>query len=286
MAPKRGTHALAFAAFCAFLSVAKAGTFGELAPGAINVAEQSGVRAEICRDHLIEPAAFSAQLPEGYRLVPALEASKDEPDLAALIAQDQRLGSYAVGSLCFMSVENYDVDGVRVIAENAASPMAFWWVRAEREGEADARMQGRAQWIQIASWYAIEGTNHDLIRKSDPTAEFVPLSVEETAPGTWQVRLELPDQTVEGNVTVTGPSKKRGTKEPGFMTVAYSGKSAGYFTVFTYFGHRHTPVTGQWAARGKGAFVAALDVPREAETFATFFQSDWQARAALYELPR
>lgn len=261
----------------------QATTYGTLAPGALNTSEQSGVRAEICRDLLIDPADANVKIPASYRLLKARELAKDDPALAALLAKAPKFGAHHVGSLCFMLVENYDVDGVRVIAANKASPMAFWWARAERIGEADPRMQGKSEWLQLASWYADKDVDRAGIAKSDPTAAFVPIEVGATNPGTWHVRLAREGESVEATITVTGEPQKRKAAGPGFMTVPYTGASARYFTVFTYFGHHHQTAKGTWSAVGDGPFARAFGVPDEASAFGTFFQSRWHARAALYE---
>ncbi len=262
---------------------ALATTYGTLAPGAVSTSEQSGVRAEICRDHLVDPAQAKMRLPASYRLFRASELSKDDPGLAALIAKVPNYGNHFVGSLCFMLVENFDVDDVRVIAQGKASPMAFWWAHAERTGAADPRMQGKSEWLQLASWYADKDVDRVAITKSDPMAEFVPIEVEETKSGTWRVRLKHAAETVEATISVNGEPQKRKAPQPGFMTVPSTGESARYFTVFTYFGHHHQAADGTWAAAGGGVFTSAFGVPNEAAAFGTFFQSRWQARAALYD---
>ena len=267
------------------IAAEQAVTYGTLAPGAISIAEQSGVRAEICRDHLIDPADIKMKIPASYRLLNASALAKDDPGLAALLANTPRYGNHFVGSLCFMLIENYDVDGVRVISQKA-SPMAFWWVHAERVGEADPRMQGKSEWLQLASWYADKDVDRAGIAKSDPMAEFVPIDVDEAKSGIWRVRLKHGTETVEATISVTGEPQRRKSPQPGFMTVGSTGESARYFTVFTYFGHHHQTAEGIWAASGGGVFSRAFGVPDEAAAFGTFFQSRWQARAALYEFNR
>lgn len=261
-------------------------TYGALAPGALSLSEQSQVKAEICRDHLIVPSNANARLPAGYRLFRAHELAKDDPKLAALIASKPALGDYVMGSLCFMLVGRFEIDGVNAIPESAPSPMAFWWARAERTGQADPRMQGKSEWVQLASWYAVKGTDRDLIRQTDPMAEFVPITVAEMKPGVWRARLEHAGEAVEAAVEVSGEPQKRQSREPGFMTVPSSGENARYFTVFTYFGHHHQAANGAWTASGGGVFTKAFRIPGEAEVFGTYFQSRWQARAALYEVAR
>jgi len=261
-------------------------TYGALAPGALSLSEQSQVKAEICRDHLVAPSDANARLPAGYRLSRAHELAKDDPTLASLIASKPALGDYVMGSLCFMLVGRFEIDGVRAIPESAPSPMAFWWARAERTGQADPRMQGKSEWVQLASWYADKGADRALVSKTDPMAAFVPITVAETKPGVWRARLEHAGEVAEATVEVSAEPQKRKSREPGFMTVPSSGENARYFTVFTYFGHHHQTANGTWTASGGGVFTNAFRIPGEAEAFGTYFQSRWQARAALYEVAR
>lgn len=261
-------------------------TYGALAPGALSLSEQSQVKAEICRDHLVAPSDANARLPAGYRLFRAHELAKDDPKLAALIASMPAFGDHVMGSLCFMLVGRFEIDGARAIPESEPSPMAFWWARAERTGQADPRMQGKSEWVQLASWYADKGTDRALIRRTDPMAEFVPITVAETKPGVWRARLEHAGEAVEAAVEVSGEPRKRKSREPGFMTVPSSGEHARYFTVFSYFGHHHQEANGTWTASGGGVFTNAFRIPGEAAAFGTYFQSRWQARAALYEIAR
>lgn len=261
-------------------------TYGVLAPGALSVSEQSQVKAEICRDLLIAPSDANARLPPGYRLLRARELAKEDPKLEALLVATPALGEHVMGSLCFMLVGRFEIDGTRAISEALPSPMAFWWARAERTGLPDPRMQGKSQWVQLASWYADEGTDRALIRKTDPMAAFIPLTVVETKPGVWNARLTHAGETVEASVEVSGEPQKRKTPQPGFMTVPSSGDHSHYFTVFTYFGHHHQTAVGTWTASGGGVFSNAFRISGEAEAFGTHFQNRWQARAALYEFAR
>lgn len=279
---------LSLLAATAFLTGAEADepTYGVLAPGALSVSEQAQVKAEICRDHLIAPSDAKATLPIGYRLVRAGEAAKDDPKLGALIAAAPALGDHVMGSLCFMLVGRFEIDGANAIVDAAPSPMAFWWARAERTGPADPRMQGKSEWVQLASWYSDREADRALIRKTDPMAEFIPITVFESRPGLWRARLTHAGETVEASIEVSGEPQKRKSPQPGFMTVPSSGASARYFSVFTYFGHHHQAATGVWTASGRGPFSSAFRIPGEADAFGTYFQNRWQARAALYEFAR
>lgn len=257
--------------------------YGELAAGALSVAEVSGVQCELCRDHLFDPARFSTRLPDGYRFVSAGDYAKGDSAVAAMLANDPRLASWAVGSLCFVLADTFRVDGVRAHARGPVA-MAFWWAHAEATPEAapDPRTQGRAEWLQLRSWYASRGTDRERIRTTDPMAEFVDIRVRRLGPNAWRLRLPLDGEEVQADVRGTGQRTKRKATGPGFMTVPFTGESADRFTVFTYFGHHHQPATGTWRAKGRGVFTSAFALAGEAEAFATFYQDRWQALSGLY----
>lgn len=262
-------------------------TYGDLAPGAISVAEQSDVRCELCRDHLFDPRRTPARLPTGYRLVSAAEYAKDDSTLALLLKRHPRYGRFVVGSLCFMSTGSFVVDGVRAHAEGT-TPMAFWWAHAAAGpgAQRDSSMKGRTEWVQLASWYARAGTDSVRIRATDPMAQFADLEVVETGPNAWRMALALPGERIEAEVKGDGDRKPRKSAQPGFMTVPFTGQSADRFTVFTYLGHHHQDASGDWRARGKGVFTESFAIPGEAKVFGTFYQDGWQARSALYPFKR
>ena len=257
--------------------------YGELRPGAISVAEQSGVQCELCRDLLFDPAKAPARLPAGYRLVLAAEYAKGDSGVAALLAKAPRYANHGVGSLCFMSVDTFLVDGVRVHGKGP-TPMAFWWAHAERVPGTppDSSMQGAAQWLQLGSWYSTRGTDRERIRRTDPMAEFVDVRVTRRGAQEWRMQLPLAAEAVRAEVRGSGVRVTRKSRSPGFMTVPFTGSSADVFTVFTYFGHHHQEATGTWGATGRGVFHDAFAVPGEASVFGTFYQDGWQARSGLY----
>lgn len=257
--------------------------YGELRPGAVSAAEQSGVQCEVCRDHLFDPRAIAVRLPDGYRLVPASEYAREDSSVAALISKHPRSSGFAVGSLCFMSVDTFLVDGVRVHGEGA-TPMAFWWARAEpAPGTQPAlAMQGTTRWVQLGSWYSAKGTDRARIRRTDPMAEFVDVQVTRKGPYEWRMRLPLRGEVVHAEVRGDGVRVPRRSSGPGFMTVPFTGESAHLFTVFTYFGHHHQEAEGVWRASGRGVFRSAFELPGEGDVFGTFYQDGWQAKSALY----
>lgn len=260
-------------------------TYGELAPGALSVSEQSDVRCELCRDHLFDPRKAALRLPTGYRLLTAQEYARDDSALARLLERSPRYARYAVGSVCFMSTGSFVVDGVRA-HDDAPTPMAFWWAHATaRAGtRPDARMKGRLEWLQLASWYSRAGTDTARILQTDPMARFVDLQVAEEGTNSWRMSLPLQDEWIQAEVRGDGQRQPRKSAQPGFMTVAFTGGSADRFTVFTYFGHHHQGATGTWRATGKGVFAEAFAIPGEADVFGTFYQDGWQAKSGLYPL--
>jgi hypothetical protein len=258
-------------------------TYGELPAGAESVSEQSGVHAEICRDHLLDPSLANVRLPDGYRFATAAELAAKDEALATLLSRSPRYGSHAVGSLCFMLAEAFVVDDVRA-HDAGPTPMAFSWARVTPSSDtaADPRMKGRISWVQLGSWYSDRGTDRARIRHTDPMAQFVELRVHEVAPDRWSLHMALPDGVVRADVRVNGPRVRRNAPQPGFMTVLFSGDSADAFTVFTYFGHHHREAAGRWTASGRNAFATAFRIDGEADAFGTFFQDGWQARGGLY----
>lgn len=239
----------------------------------------TAVRAEICRDHLFDPALVDVRLPRDYRLILAAEYAKGDPGVAELLKSSTKHAAYAVGSLCFMSVGSFGVDGKRVQSDGPI-PMAFWWVHAE--GPRDPRMRGKVDWLQLASWYPQSIGQRAAVLASDPMAQFTDLTVKEVEPNLWRVHLALPTESIEGEVRASGQRVKRNKPEPGFMSVPFAGKDAGSFWVITYFGHHHQSARGAWYAKGSGIFTDAFEVPGEAAAFETYFQDGWSALSGLY----
>jgi hypothetical protein len=254
-------------------------SFDRLPGGAVSTNVVKDVRAEICRDHLFDPALVEVRLPKGYHFILAAEYAKKDSGVAGLLKSNSKYSAYAVGSLCFMSVGSFVVDGVRVNSPDPM-PMAFWWVHAS--GPRDSRMQGRVDWLQLASWYSREVIHREQILATDPMAQFVELEVAQAEPGLWRMRLALPNESIEAEVRGNGQRIKRNAPEPRFMTVPFTGKFAGSFWVITYFGHHHQSAQGQWRAKGVGVFSDALQIPGEAPVFKTSLQDGWSALSGLY----
>lgn len=260
-------------------------TYGALPDGASSTAEATAIGAEICRDLLLDPAQITQKLPTGYRLLTAREIAPDDPGISRLLddlnpaAGTARLADYFVGSLCFLSVGNAIVDGVRVHGPGP-TPQAFLWARAE--GPRDRRMLGKVQWAQLASWYARDVLDRTRILASDPTAEFVEIRMDRSGPNRWSMQLTLPTERVMADVTGSGQRTPRKAPQPGFMSVVLSGASADRFQAFTYFGHHHQESQGVWRAAGTGLFSSALAIPGEQDALGTYLQDGWQARFGVY----
>jgi hypothetical protein len=254
-------------------------TFGKLPSGAKSTSLTADVSAEMCRDHLFDPSTVLAGLPDDYRLILVAEYAKHDIGVADLLQNNPKLSTYAVGSLCFMSVDSFVIDGSRVDSSGPTA-MAFWWARAT--GPRDPRMQGKVEWLQLASWYSRDVSSRDKILATDPMAQFVDLEITRAEPNYWRMRLPLASETIEAEVRTSGQRKKRDAPEPGFMTVPFTGEDAGSFWVITYFGHHHQTAEGTWRTEGSGVFSDALQIPGEASVFGTFFQDGWSALSGLY----
>ena len=266
---------------------ATAVTYGALPEGASAIAEASGIGAEICRDLLLNPTQIAQELPAGYRLLTARELAKDDPGLQQLLSNATSAGpahdvsGHALGSLCFISVGNALVEGVRVHGPGP-TPQAFLWARAE--GPRDPRMLGKLQWVQLASWYARDVLDRGRVLASDPTAEFVDLQMSLIGPNRWSMQLPLATERVTVDVTGNGQRIARKAPQPGFMSVVMSGAGVDQFQVFTYFGHHHQDAHGVWRSQGTGLFSSALAIPGEEAALGTFMQDGWQARYGVYRI--
>lgn len=256
--------------------------FGDLPAGAIAISQTDDVVAEICRDHLFDPAASTAKLPAGFRLILAAEAATKDPALRPLLQANPTLRAYALGSLCFASVGRFTIDGAPVEVARPM-PLAFWWASAE--GPRASNMRGKTGWVQLGSWYSSRIESRSSILRADPMAEFVDVEVEQVEPNRWHLRLALPGETVTAEVIGSGRRVPSRAEQPGYMSVPMSGRAAGYFSVFTYFGHHHQSTQAAWRASGAGVFSDAFAVTGDAGHLRTVFQDGWSARAGLYEFP-
>lgn len=264
---------------CAGLAGAAEPRFGDLPAGFVSTSETHDVTAEICRDHLFDPASLRTTLPTGYRLTTAAHAAKRDPALESLLQKTPKLRDHAMGSLCFVSAGGFEVDGASVHT-GPPMPLAFWWAAAE--GPRHAAMRGKTAWVQLRSWYPSAITNRTAVLQTDPMAEFSDIQVEQVQPNRWRVRLVLPSETVTADVSTSGLPVPSRAEQPGFMSVPMSGRAADYFSVFTYFGHHHQAARGEWKATGTGVFGEAFSIENEATVFNTVFQAGWKARAGLY----
>ncbi|WP_128003688.1 hypothetical protein [Piscinibacter defluvii] len=143
-------------------------------------------------------------------------------------------------------------------------------------------MRGKNAWVQVGSWYSPAIKSRAAVLETDPMAEFVDIQVELVGADRWRVRLALPSETVTGEITSSDRSEPSRAEQPGYMSVPMSGRAADYFSVYTYFGHRHHNARGEWKATGTGVFSGAFFIEGEAAVFGTQFQSGWQARSGLY----
>lgn len=264
---------------CAASACAADPRFGELPAGAVSISETHGVTAEICRDHLFDPALARTRLPDGYRLVSASEVASGQPALAALLQADPARRSHALGTLCLLSVDRLVVDDSLVQARYPL-PVAFWWASAVGPRHVD--MRGKATWVQIGSWYSTGTRDRLAVLRADPMAEFVDIDVDRAEPDRWRMRLVLPGDTITAEVSLSGRSMPSRAAQPGYLSVPMSGPAADRFSVYTYFGHHLRTAQGTWRATGGGVFSQALSIAGEAAVFGTIFQEGWTSRSGLY----
>jgi hypothetical protein len=260
-------------------SLAADSTLGELPTGALSTSEIRGVSAEICRDHLFDPALAPIKLPAGYRLRTAEEVAASDPSMATLLEVNPSAKGFAVGSLCLMSFDTFIIDN-ESFGKPREMDAAFWWAAADGPRHAD--MRGKQSYVQIGSWYSKNIGHAMQIRRTDPMAQFTDVDVKRLSPDTWHLTLRLPAETIEADIRATSPSRARNSGGPGYMTVPMSGESAQYFSVMTYAGHRIRDVEGDWRATGHGVFTEAFTIPKEATALGTIFEDGWVALAGLY----
>jgi hypothetical protein len=253
--------------------------FGVLPPGSVSTSETHDVTAEICRDHLFNPADVAPTLPAGYRLTTAAHMASEDRALDALLLKNPKLREYALGSLCFVSAGRLSVDNVSV---QAVPPqvLAFWWAAAE--GPRHAAMRGKTEWVQLGSWYSSAIKSQSALLRTDPMAEFTDVQVEQSDANRWHIRLVLPKETVTAEVSSSGRLAPSRAQQPGYMSVPMSGRATDYFSVYTYFGHHHQAARGEWRATGTGVFSEAFSIEGEAGAFRTIFQAGWRSRSGLY----
>lgn len=253
--------------------------FGELPDGSLGTAETYGVSAEICREHVFNPAATALSLPEGYRLHTVSDLARRNNSIKSLLEAHPKIHGYALGVLCFLRADKFVVEDT---PDQTVQPVlaAFWWASAE--GPLHSSMRGKAQWVQLGSWYASNTPNRPAILKADPMAAFADLEVVEHASNRWRMRLVLPDEVLVAEALSSHARTPSAATQPAHMSVPMSGRSKDRFTVYTYFGHVHRSAQGTWRATGSGVFSEALAVAGEDEAFETVFQEGWSSRSGLY----
>lgn len=264
------------------VALASDSRFGELPNGSVGTAETHGVLAEICREHVFDPKAASTTLPQGYRFTLVSEVASKSRSLESLLQSNPRVRNFALGVLCFVSADRLVIEGSPIQIISPARG-AFWW--AAVSGPRHADMRGKVQWVQLASWHPSGTQNRSAVLKADPMAEFVDLEVKQAGPNNWNLRLALPNEVVAAEVRSFRSSDAQtpsAASPPSYMSVPLSGQSAGYFTVYTYFGHVHRFAQGSWRATGTGVFSDALALAGESEAFDTVFQEGWASRSGLY----
>jgi|GEM_PF-1920222 len=285
--------ALFWAAFtpCASLNaqVPQVPLLGPLPDTPLSRTITSGVRAEICQQHLIAATVRTRSLPAGYRMLTVADRAAISKQFRELLLEHPEYSTHGFGSLCFLEAASLIVDGVAV---RTSGPVlsAFWWatvVPLDGMHPRDARVRGTIRYAQLASWYATEIVDRSLIAASDPMAEYGRVEVQSLGHRYWRVALSLPDGKVEGEIRGNGDrTKMYPGSEARFMTVASTGESAMYFTVYSYSGHYGESATGEWSSSGEAPVAIAAKLTGAALGLPTEVQDSWQSLSGVYQSGR
>ncbi len=182
------------------------GRFG----GAISTSETSGVKAEICRDHL-DSSALHLKLPTGYRL---RLAEEDRHLTLPLLHSEARPDSKALGAV---GSSLFPVNGefhCRQTPMNTADPMPAY-LRAARRPTACGH-----------AWQATDGyrSGAETLRTASTISKFcaqtrwrpTKIDVEQVSEDRWRLRLVLPTETVLADIQLTSLEVRPGDRaDPG-----------------------------------------------------------------------
>jgi hypothetical protein len=255
--------------------------FGDLAAGSTMRWRLAGAEAEMGITFAMDPAFLSRCLPRGFRAI-TVGAAAAQGDSAArsVLATHPDFASHVVAMLAISRLDSTVVEGGT--APSRPDAIAVWWVPVQAIDSAAPLPDGRAriggQLVELGFW----NTNPGLSRRLSalmPTAATAPLTVARDAGGAWQVRLVIPGGTIAGSCHPIGAPRPAGYSLPQFSTVWAADTVTRAFVVYTYYGHRTQPCTGEWHATGGAALARAL---RTSAILSVEDQSGWRARAAVY----
>ena len=260
---------------------------GELPGTPMARATFAGVQAEICQDHWFDPASITQKLPTGYRFKTLRERAESSTRDAAVLRLHPGWATFAPGTLCFVKLDSFLVDGKAV----STSPvvMAFWWGSIAPIGRRldDDRIRGSLSQVQLAAWYARNGVDRALVTAIDPMAQYIDIRVDAVSERRWNVLLELENGRIEGEVQGRGDRKMNNPgPEPKYMTVLSSGSYFDHFTVYTYFGHHSESAAATWRSTGTAAIAVAAAHSGPELGSSAVIQDGWQALAGLYRSSR
>lgn len=262
--------------------------FGELPDTPLSRTITSGVRAEICQQHLIPASVRTRSLPAGYRLQTVVDRAATSKHFQNLLLQRPEYAPHGFGSLCFLEAESLVVNG-KPVRPSGLLRSAFWWaaiVPTDGAPPGDSRVRGTIRYAQLASWYAT-GVDRALVTASDPMAEYANVEVINLGHRHWRVALSLPDGKVEGEIRGGGDRTKLHTgSEARFMSVVSTGDYAKYFTVYSYYGHYGESAFGEWSSSGEAPVALAAKLTGATLWLPTEIQDSWQALSGVYQSDR
>lgn len=262
--------------------------FGELPDTPLSRTITSGVRAEICQQHLIPAGVQTRPLPAGYRLQTVADRAATSKHFRELLRERPEYATHGFGSLCFLEAQSLVVNG-KPVRPSGFLVSAFWWtavVPTDRAPPGDPRVRGTIRYAQLASWYA-GGVDRALVAASDPMAEYATVEMTSLGHRHWRVTLSLPDGKVDGEIRGNGDRKKLHTgSEARFMTVASTGAYAKYFTVYSYHGHYGESASGEWSSSGEAPVALAARQTGATLGLDTEIQDSWQSLSGVYRSSR
>jgi len=260
------------------------GFFGELPDGALSCSVQERVHGEICVDLLLPIEAVQAELPPGQRAVSVPERAVKDPELAEALRAHPELAGRALVSLCFLALDTFEIDGRAAHPPGTVSAAFLWAYVTPSDTPADARMLGKRNFVQLRAWYPAAGVERELVRTTDPMAEFTEVSMRPAGEGAWELTLVLADERIEARVRTVGERQPMNRPSPAFMSVPSAGRFADFFTVYTFHGHHLSATEATWHAEGNGPLSAAFAETSATLGLPTILEDGWSARSALYRI--
>jgi hypothetical protein len=250
---------------------------GELPPGYSSRQDIGGVRVEIVLILLVDSAVAAAHVPTGLTLLTLQQIAINDTATARFLASRPHLTAAVPSVLLFSAVDSLTIDDRAPMANTAAA----WWLQARSIQHIDERARGR-NWVEVAFWTP-DPTFVRLLRPYWPRVREAPVTITRVD-GDWWLALSLPDGTIRGRCTPTGPRLPADYPLPDYSTVWSAGSEPTAFTIYTGFGHHTRDCIDEWTAEGTNSLVGAVNATLKDPPpwMATVMEDGWRARAGVY----